>query len=87
MIERQWSALWCLPGCLPEMEPASFDTFEDARSFVCEELKTQADAEVFEHHDYEASSYWHECWREAFDASDSFAVDAPDGYVYMVDVL
>ena len=30
----KYSAGWSLPGCLPEMTPALFDTEEEARAFV-----------------------------------------------------
>lgn len=33
-----WVAGWNLPGCLPEMEPAGFETWEEARDFIVEEL-------------------------------------------------
>jgi hypothetical protein len=37
--EVKWSAGWNLPGCLPEMEPAVFDTKEDAEQFIADEIE------------------------------------------------
>ena len=34
----QYVAGWNLPGCLPEMEPATFETAEEAREFIANEL-------------------------------------------------
>jgi hypothetical protein len=34
----KYVAMWNMPGCLPEMEPGKFDTFDDAKDFVLEEL-------------------------------------------------
>lgn len=41
-MPTKYSAGWSLPGCLPEMEPALFDTEEEARAFVEEEQRTAA---------------------------------------------
>lgn len=38
----KYSAGWSLPGCLPEMTPALFDTEEEARAFVEEEQREAA---------------------------------------------
>jgi len=35
----KWSAGWNLPGCLPEMEPAVFDSKEDAEEFIANEIE------------------------------------------------
>ena len=40
-----WVAGWNSPGCLPEMEPAGFETWEEARDFIAEELERFADSE------------------------------------------
>lgn len=32
-----WHAGWNLPGCLPEMEPATFDTEDEAEEFISDE--------------------------------------------------
>lgn len=39
----KYIAMWNMPGCLPEMEPAIFDTFEEARAFIADELEREAD--------------------------------------------
>lgn len=33
----KWTAGWNLPGCLPEMEPAVFDSKEEAEEFIRDE--------------------------------------------------
>lgn len=33
-MKLRYSAGWNLPGCLPEMEPATFDNIEDAYAFI-----------------------------------------------------
>ena len=38
----KYVAGWSLPGCLPEMTPALFDTEEEARAFIEEEQRTAA---------------------------------------------
>ena len=35
-----WVAGWNMPGCLPEMDPARFDDWEDASAFIRAELET-----------------------------------------------
>lgn len=35
----KWTAGWNLPGCLPEMEPAVFDSKEDAEEFIANEIE------------------------------------------------
>ena len=37
-------AMWNLPGCLPEADPASFDSFEEARKFLADEVDGIIDA-------------------------------------------
>ena len=36
-MKTKYSAGWSLPGCLPEMEPALFDTQEEAQAYIAEE--------------------------------------------------
>jgi hypothetical protein len=40
----QWIAGWNLPGCLPEMEPAVFESYKDAKAFVKEEMDFMSDS-------------------------------------------
>ena len=35
----KWIAGWNLPGCLPETEPAVFDSKEDAEEFIRNEIE------------------------------------------------
>lgn len=41
-MKTKYSAGWSLPGCLPEMEPALFDTQEEAEAYIAEEQATYA---------------------------------------------
>ena len=38
----KWTAGWNLPGCLPEMEPVTFDSKEDAEEFIANEIEFMA---------------------------------------------
>jgi len=38
-----YAAGWNMPGYMPEMEPAEFDTPEEARDFICWELAYMRD--------------------------------------------
>jgi hypothetical protein len=38
-----FTAGWNLPGCLPEMEPATFATREEAMDFIADEQDRVAD--------------------------------------------
>lgn len=55
----KYVAGWSLPGCLPEMTPALFDTEEEAQAFIKEEqelvAEQNADAEFPTDDPYE---YW-----------------------------
>lgn len=39
-----WIAGYNMPGYLPEMEPAAFETFDEARRFIIDEMERAADA-------------------------------------------
>lgn len=39
----RYVAMWNMSGCLPEMEPAEFDTFEEARDYIAKEIESVAD--------------------------------------------
>jgi hypothetical protein len=41
-----WIAGWNLPGCLPEMDLAEFDTEEDAWSFIRDEMERYLDLDL-----------------------------------------
>ena len=74
-------ALWSLPGCLPEMEPARFDNFTDAKQFLVDEAKDirdrcENDSDAFA---------WEDVAIEIDHASDAPVIKtAPDGYIYKV---
>ena len=36
---QKFIAGWNLPGCLPEMEPAVFDSEEEASQFISDEMR------------------------------------------------
>lgn len=56
MDEPKWVAGWNLPGCIPEMEPATFDTLAEARAFIAEEREFAS--EQMEHGDTDPYEYW-----------------------------
>jgi len=35
----KWIAGWNMPGCLPDAPPQSFDNWEDARTYIIDELQ------------------------------------------------
>ena len=74
-----------MPGYLPEIEPAEFDTFEDAKAFIIAEMKsmedsveTETEAEVY-CHEAEDVNLWAEC-----DSPHAHTSHALFGYVYWV---
>lgn len=77
--ELVYYAGWNLPGCLPEMEPFAFSTFETARDWLTEEL-TNAPCLKGDGAAFDALA------EKARTATEPFALaPAPDGYVYWVD--
>jgi len=74
-------AMWSLPGCIPEMEPARFDTFAEAKQFLVDEAKDIRDGCD---DDFDAFA-WEDMAREIDHASDEPVIEnAPDGYVYTI---
>lgn len=81
-------AMWNLPGCLPEMEPAQFDNAVDAFDFMADELIELHNAE------YAVNPGTVDYTNAAFDCeqkSQSGVIGEPDwywhapnGYVYSV---
>lgn len=61
----KWIAGWNLPGCLPEMDPAEFDTEDEAWSWVKEEMESHSDAETFDS-DFRVDPYFY--WVEKCEA-------------------
>jgi hypothetical protein len=79
-------AMWNMPGCLPEMEPAEFGTFEHARDFIVDELGRVVDNLLVQ--DCPLTAQGVEIAIEelrGFTGPFSVVPDAHDGYVYSVD--
>jgi hypothetical protein len=82
MNTMNYTAGYNLPGCLPEMEPQRFDTFDEAKRFVIRELKQGED--TAENED-EAERFCHTA-EDVNLESGPFAIGPmPDGYVYWVE--
>ena len=73
-------ALWNLPGCLPEMAPMEFETFDEAKRAIIDELKSREDQADDEE---EAEDFCHLAEDVNLESS-PFAVYGPDGYAYEV---
>lgn len=71
-----WVAGWNIPGYLPEMHPETFDSWEDAREFLINEIESFLEDSV-------GSSALIALLREAM-ADDSFQSAQVDGYVYWI---
>lgn len=74
-------ALWNMPGCLPEMEPMEFETFDEAKRAIIDELKAAEDRAESEDEAEDFCSLAEDVNLE----SRPFSVVAPDGYAYCVD--
>jgi hypothetical protein len=74
-------AMWNLPGCLPEMEPADFCTFDEAKRFIIDELKEQEDQTESESF---AEIYCHEAERVNLNSRPFCVQPVAGGYVYSV---
>lgn len=57
-MRKPWIAGWNMPGYMPDNEPASFESFEDAKAYIIETLKRfeDEDAETSEDN---ATEYCH----------------------------
>jgi hypothetical protein len=79
----KYVAGWNMPGYMPEMEVAEFDSFEDAKGFIQDELEVAADSsdEPEEYDAYQEGS--HDLITETGQFTTS---EMPDGYVYWVDI-
>lgn len=42
-LRKPWVAGWNMPGYMPDSEPARFETFEDARDYIADEMARWAD--------------------------------------------
>lgn len=69
----KYSAGWSLPGCIPEMTPALFDTEEEARAFIAAEQELAA--ETYQQDDDEPGVDPYEYWVEPIQMSDEEVAD------------
>ena len=80
----KYVAGWNMPGCLPEAEPAEFDSFDEAREYIQEEFRRRADdcdSDQDEEHDaYLSGEYDLDNRAGPFTTS-----EMPNGYVYWVE--
>jgi hypothetical protein len=86
MTQTKYVAGWNMPGYLPEMEPAEFDSFEEAKAFIVDELEDQANGH--DEGDEEGDAYEREVrflQRDGIDGPFS-TPEMPDGYTYWVDI-
>lgn len=84
----KYTALYNMPGYLPEMEPQTFDTLEEACDFLMDEMDRMAN----DCDDYHIASKWANLNMELailkhnpHRFSDCVAFRAPDGYCYCID--
>ena len=40
-----YSAMWNMPGCMPESEPAFFTDEDEAKEYLCDEIRNHADSD------------------------------------------
>jgi hypothetical protein len=50
---HHWHAGWNMPGFLPEADPGTYVSFDDARDALAEELAAHADAEQTWHEEHD----------------------------------
>jgi hypothetical protein len=75
--------MWNLPGCLPEMEPMQFDTVEDARNALLDEINRMMHTP-----DFGTEAQWHYMWHSIAHTPSHDVPNnnwrGPDGYVYSI---
>ena len=83
-----FTALWNLPGYLPEMEPATFDTLAEACDFIMD----SADRHAEDCDDYHECRQWANLntafariKRGMSEFGGHYAFRAPDGYCYCIE--
>ena len=82
----EYTALWNMPGCLPEMEPATFESFDEAKRFLIDEMKTQEDIYGCEgDSENDAEEFCHTAEDVNLWSSPCCTDIMPDGYVYCID--
>ena len=79
-MDTKYVAVWNIPGCLPEMEPMEFDSFDEAKRAIIDALKEAEDGAETE---AEAEKFCHLA-EDVNLESGPFAAYAPDGYAYCV---
>lgn len=79
---NEYTAGWNAPGYLPDSDPGEFDTFDDAKRYIIEELKRQED-EAGED-DEELAEDFAALAEDVNLESEPFSVMGPDGYAYWV---
>jgi hypothetical protein len=87
----KYVAMWNLPGCLPEMEPAEFDNAVDAFDFMADSLIDVHNAEYeFDTGTIAYSNAAYECETKAQSGvigEPDWQWHAPNGYVYSVECV
>lgn len=81
---QRYVAGWNMPGCLPEMEPARFETFEEARDYILDELDDCLDACDDESNPDLEGEWQTERDATAIETGPFNTMPCPDGYVYWV---
>lgn len=75
---------WNLPGCMPDCDPAEFDTLDEARRYLIGVLKRNEDSAESE----DDAEEWCALAEEANLIGASGGICAgPDGYVYVLDSM
>lgn len=77
----KYIAGWNLPGCIPEMEPAEFDTLEEARDFLLEEINW-----AYAPDDPTDPSLWAAVRDEIHNKPEESPWNTPDGYVWWIEI-
>lgn len=81
----KYVACWNMPGYLPEAEPAEFETFDEAKRYIIDELKEQEDRHGGELEDEDSAATLCFAAEEANLESGPFETgEMPDGYTYWV---
>jgi hypothetical protein len=77
-------AMWNMPGCLPEMEPQEFSSFDEAKQFIVDELNSIDYSGHYVPFSPEDCAYT--IMRNLFLKADKSCVSSvlPNGYVYSI---
>lgn len=74
---------WNQPGYLPESDPEEFDTFDEAKRYIIDEIK-RAEDDAGDSDDEELAEDLCALAEDINLESDPFSVLAPDGFAYWV---